>query len=115
MKLHKLVEWDPSMYRSGDENDPRSPYYEEPPEPEDENVDLKFSFEILDKDGHGVDCADNDGFISIIAHCLLGFKETPRQQRRRMKYDDDSIATEELDVDWLEFVKYEINGKTYNT
>lgn len=34
MKLSEL-NWDPSMYKSGDEDDPRSPYYEEPPEDEE--------------------------------------------------------------------------------
>lgn len=30
MKLHEIA-WDPSMYKSGDESDPRSPYYDPRP------------------------------------------------------------------------------------
>jgi DnaJ-class molecular chaperone len=32
MKVYEALGWDPSMYRRGDETDPRSPYYEEPDE-----------------------------------------------------------------------------------
>lgn len=55
MKINELLrEYDITSYRSGDELDPRSPYYEEPPEDEQSTEVVSFPWDAYDAEGYEV-------------------------------------------------------------
>jgi hypothetical protein len=105
MKLSE-INWDPSMYRKGDEYDPRSPYYEEPPEPEDTDDRFVLDWEVYDKEGHD---HVGDGKLTVDVKGKLEWTVFHRGRR----HPDDDEGEQEYSITDVDVIKLELNGKTY--
>ena len=105
MKLSE-INWDPSMYRSGDENDPRSPYYDEPPEPESVSDDITIEWEVYDNEG--VEHL-GDGKLTVDVDGELEWTSFTRGRR----HPDDDDGEQEYSITDVTIKKLELNGKTY--
>lgn len=109
--------WDPSMYRSGDENDPRSPWYEDNSEQHDDELELR-NIVIMDKD-------DNELTTKalVVVH-VSAHRDGPsaselrsyRSAMRRARDDEDVDPPEggKWEVDNVKLISVEFDGKKYS-
>lgn len=96
MKLSEIS--DPSKYRRGDEFNPRSPDYEEPPEPEDQNDTFTFSWEVLDKNDDPI----GEGDLTI-------------DVRGELDYESPRSSAQVYSVISMEVKSFKIDGKTFKS
>lgn len=109
--------WDPSMYRSGDENDPRSPWYEDNSEQHDDEMTLT-GIALYDKEDNEVTLK-----AKVTVH-VSAHRDGPsaseirsyRSAMRRARDDEDVDPPEggKWEVDDVKLISVEVDGKKYS-
>lgn len=109
--------WDPSMYRSGDENDPRSPYYEDNSEQYDDEMTVDKIY-IYDAEDNEI-TSDAKVTVRVEAHRdgpSASELRSYRNSMRRARDDEDVDPPEggDWEVDSIKLVSVEVNGKKHS-
>lgn len=111
MRLNEI--WDPSMYRSGDERNPQSPYYDgQEVEPHVETYPTEFQWHVYTQENDEIPCIIS-GEVTFMTEYPDYF---PSRGRRYSEYDEDdgpegTVSVSDIVVKQVKFNDIVMTGK----